>query len=324
MRPGIVVGAAILALLLPAIPAIADPPTAVGVGASAPGVARAERPAERIDNLRLQRIPKGSMRGRLVVAGSLDHLPYEGVVHEVVIRMTMTVPRGDGRLRTVGRKVMDYRLPAGVSPQNMTLRWLLSKRDSRLVDRAGDAARVSVVVRESRADGPMTRHFKVADRLRVEPLTVPPTIGSSPKSEASTVFIPAGVYRVQQPQGSYWLYTSENTSGAPYVGETGLEGSDDASTWTFSPFQGPDKAPDDGSLYLVGGVPTWSFSVTEYVNFGFPTMSVSGSFGNGGALAQMAWIGIPEGYPCPSNLPSCTSGFPVGDGSVSGMAPSWE
>ncbi len=287
-------------------------------------VAATPETSQRVDNLRLQRITKGSMRGRLVVAGSLDHLPYEGVAHKVVIRMTMTVPRGDGRLRTVGRKVVDYRLPTGVSPQNMTLRWLLSERESRLVVRAGDAARVSVVVRESRAAGPMITYLEAADRLRVEPLRPPPTYRSAPRAAVGAIFIPAGIYRNEQPQGSYWLYTSENETGAPYVGETGLDGLDADPIWALSPIQGPDKAPDDGSIAMVGDVPTWSFTVTEYVNFGSPTMSVSGSFSSGGAQAQMSWIGIPVGYPCPSGATSCTWGFlPVGNGNVSSMTAQW-
>ena len=262
------------------------------------------------------------MRGRLVVAGSLDHLPDERVAHEVVIRMKMTVPRGDGRSRTVGRKVMDYRLPAGVSPQNMTLRWLLTERESRLVDRAGDRARVSVVVRESRAAGPMITYLKVADRLRLEPLTTPPSYGSAPRSTAGTVFIPAGFYQVnfpgnlQVPPGPYYVATSEDPSGAPFIWGVGNAGvsPDYWEEWSLSPtwiiYQDTgNPGPGDGYIYMNGSVPTWSFDDTFLVQYGCPTYRVSGSFTNG--AVAMSWTGAVCGL----------SQLPIGDGSVTGMKP---
>lgn len=257
------------------------------VASSVPWAAKAP---ERIENLRLQRIPSGSLRGRLVVAGRLDHLPADGVVREVVIRMTMTVPRSDGGRRTVGRKVLHYRLPAGVSPQDMTLRWLMDKPESRLVDRAGDAARLTVVVRESRAGGPMARHVKVAERLRVEPLAPLPSFTTSARSTG--VFIPAGYY---SSLSGYHLWTAEDASGAPYVGGIGLGGGKDTYvTWFLMPLwilQGStagSPGPGNGYLYLDKSLPSWSLS-TSCPKGPSVTAGASGTFSQGSAF--MSWEG---------------------------------
>lgn len=297
---------ALLALAIPHGSAAAEPARASAQVTSAGAAAEAP---ERVENLRLQRITSGPMRGRLVVAGSLDHLPNEGVAHDVVIRMTMTVPRGDGRSRTVGRKVLDYRLPAGVSPQNLTLRWLLSERESRLVDRAGDAARVTVVVRESRVGGPMAKHVKVAERLRVEPHPVLRDSTTSARSATpGVIFIPAGFYSRSIPWGTngwgdpayamYYLWTSEDDTGAPYVDSIGFSpplAEEYSQIWLLIPAwkqagkSSGSPGPGSGYIYANGETPSWSYNTTGGC-IGNPPVTANGAFsGANGQYASMAW-----------------------------------
>lgn len=302
----VVAAVALVALAMPHGSAAAEPVRSSAEVTSAGDPAES---AERVDNLRLQRIASGSMRGRLVVAGSLDHLPDEGVVHDVVVRMTMTVPRGDGRSRTVGRKVLDYRLPAGVSPQNMTLRWLLSARETRIVDRAGDEAQVSVLVGESRAAGPLVMHRKEVDELRIEPLRALPSYGRSLRGKAQPVFIPAGLYQfwqtdpqAQLPEGTYWVTTSEDRSGAPYVSGAGFNGTDWNTVWFAQPawdwfsLGSGSPGPGEGYIYMrrpdtLDPVPTLSWSLLSTWS-DYPTVSLNGSFSNDGTKAWMNWNGI--------------------------------
>jgi hypothetical protein len=287
---------ALLALAIPHGSAAAEPARASAQVTSAGAAAEAP---ERVENLRLQRITSGPMRGRLVVAGSLDHLPDEGVARDVLVRMSMTVPRGDGRSRTVGRKLLDYRLPAGVSPQNLTLRWLLSERESRLVDRAGDAARVSVVVRETLAAGPISTHLKVAERLRVEPLFVPPSLGPTPK--ATTIFIPGGFYM----NGTTYLWTAEDPKGAPYVGGAG-DGGPSAykdgfilkPLWIQRGATSGSPGPGGGYVYMNGSVPSWSISTLWSPNC-TRTATISGTF-SGAYGGYMSWDTF---YCGPANVP---------------------
>ena len=286
---------ALVALVIPHGFAAAEPVRSTARVASAGAAAEAP---ERVDNLRLQRIGTGSMRGRLVIAGSLDHLPDQGVVRDVVVRMTMTVPRSAGGWRTVGRKVLDYRLPAKVSPQDMTLRWVLGKRESRQVNRAGDAARVTVVVRESRAGGPMERHVKVAERLQVEPLAPLQSFTTSVRSTG--IFIPAGYYTSRLNGLTYHLWTSEDASGAPYVGGVMFAGTsalDYTDGWYLFPLwrlkfeESGSPGPGGGYLYMSGSVPSWSYTTVAY---GDPpctmTATARGTFS--ASAAAVSWQGF--------------------------------
>jgi hypothetical protein len=290
----IVAGTAILALLFPAVPAIADPPSGAGGAASAHGVARAERPAERVDNLRLQRVTDGPMRGRLIVAGSLDHIGEMDEARVVTVRMALSVPRRNGGWRTIGTNDMDYRLPPRVSPQDMTLRWVLSPVRSRIVTRAGDAARLSVVVRESGTPAGVVTHRKTVKSLRIEPLFVPPSHGAT--SRASTMFIPGGFYGSDE-DATFYLWTAEDATGAPYVGGAGYSVNDPfANNWSLEPlwtWQGADSGspgPGGGYVYMNGPVPSWSMS-TLFDPYCTITATISGTF-SGTTGAAMTWNDI--------------------------------
>lgn len=307
MRRGIVAGAAILTLLLPALPAIADP-TRGAVGAvSAQGVARAERPAERVDNLRLQRVTDGPMRGRLIVAGSLDHIREMDKAREVLVRMTLSVPRRDGGWRTIGVKVMDYRLPARVSPQNMTLRWILSPVRSRIVTRVGDAARLTVFVRESGTSAGVVTHRKTVKSLRIEPLIGLGSFAATPRAIWPWInfFIPGGYY-ASDVHSTLYLWTAEDFSGAPYVGGLGYAGSanfDYRDYWALEPLwmaQGAASGipgPDGGYVSQYADNHAWSMNALR-----FPACTVStwasGLFSDA-TDATMAWEDI---YCAPDQL----------------------
>ena len=252
--------------------------------------------SERVDNLRLQRIDTGSMRGRLVLAGSLDHLPGEDLAHDVVVSLTIAITRGVGRWRQVGHKVIDYRLPAGLSPQNMTLRWLLSPQESRMVRRARDAAQVTVVVRESRAGGAVVKYIKSADHLRIEPLVVP---GAPAKSlRSGSTFIPGGYYASDGGSAtSYYIWTGEDGAGTPYVGGLGFTGTAEAEHedhWALSPLwliQGQGSGspgPGGGYVYMDGAVPSWSYQTT--VPGCGNSVAANGTFS--GTSASAAWGGF--------------------------------
>lgn len=286
-----VVAAAVAVTVLggmgPALAAAGDGPRG-DVGGSS--VAKA---SERIDNLRLQRITSGSMRGRLVVAGSLDHLPAPGAARDVVVRMTMSVPRGGGSTVEVARKVLRYLLPAHVSPRDMTLRWVLGEGESRIVRRAGDAARVSVVVRESRPGGRASMVGTVEDRLPVEPHTNPPSYANATRS--TVTFIPAGYYSSDE-NATFYLWTAEDPSGAPYVGGFGYGGSaanNYEDYWALDPLwmmQGAESGspgPGGGYIYMDGSVPSWSMS-TLWMPDCTETASGSGTF-SGSSNAAMSW-----------------------------------
>jgi len=236
------------------------------------------------------------LTARLVVAGSLDHLRDAGVARDVLVRMTMTVPGGDGGRRTVGTKVLDYRLPARVSPQNMTLRWVLGDRESRLVHRAGDRARLSVVVREARAGGRATIIGKVAERVRVERHANPPSYSTAARS--SVTFIPGGFYASDE-NSRFYLWTAEDGSGAPYVGGFGYSGSaanNYNDYWALDPLwmiQGADSGspgPGGGYVYMDGSVPSWSMSTISSPGC-TEAASGSGTF-SGSTSAAMSWPGF--------------------------------
>jgi hypothetical protein len=256
--------------------------------------------AERIDNLRLQRIDAGPLRGRLVVAGSLDHIGAAKSVRDVRVRMTMSVPTRGAAWREVGSKTMKYRLPARVKPQDMTLRWLLSAKQSRTVSRAGASARLSVQVRESATSGKLWSHRTAKKGLRVESLPTPPSHG--PAARAAGDFLPGGFYTSNDEDLSFFLWTAEDASGAPYVGALGFTGTAAEGyydSWSMSPLwllQGSapgSPGPGNGYVYMSGSTATWSYSGTvllpnPYVssNCNVP-LSAGGTFS--GSSAAVSW-----------------------------------
>jgi hypothetical protein len=309
LRAVVAVGAAaLLVLAQPVTPASSTSAESVGASTSSGSAGTSNR----IDNLRLQRVESGMLRGRLIVAGSLDHRRASGVERDVRVRMTLRVPRKNGGSLTLGTKVMDYRLPVRVSPQDMTLRWLLSPRMSRLVSRAGDDARVTVHVRESRVTGGVFAHRTTAQRLRVEPF-VEPSIQGWALSATGSIFIPAGYY-ASDADSTYYLWTAEDAAGAPYVGGMGFTGSaayNYNNYWALSPLwmlngsTSGSPGPGGGYVYMNGSVPTWSMN-TVWMPDCSMTAVASGTFSTGGA--HMSW----EGFGCNTdNL------MWVGPGSVS-------
>jgi hypothetical protein len=231
------------------------------------GVESATKPAStgRVDNLRLQSIDSGPMRGRLVVAGTLDHIESAVTIRDIRVRMTLSVPRRNGEWRDIGQRVRDYRLPAQVSPQNMTLRWILNAQKSQRVERAGDAARLTVRVRETDESGNISTYRKVTRALKVEPIFVPSTSGQSLRS--GSIFIPGGYY-ASDANATYYVWTTEDDAGAPYVGGAGFSGSavnGYNDYWVLQPLwalQGVAGRPGPGGgyIYMNGSVPSWSYN----------------------------------------------------------------
>jgi hypothetical protein len=301
-----ILGTLVIAVLS-ATPAMADATPDAVSAVSAQGAVRAERPAERVDNVRLQRVTEGPMRGRLIVAGSLDHIREMNEAREVTVRMTLSVPRRDGGWRTIGTKDMDYRLPPRVSPQDMTLRWILSPVRSRIVTRAGDAARLSVVVRESGTSVDVVTYRKTVKSLRIEPLIGLGSFAVTPRAidPRFNFFIPGGYY-ASDVHSTFYLWTAEDFSGAPYVGGLGYAGTatyDYRDYWALEPFwvaQGAASGipgPDGGYVSQYADSHAWSMNALR-----FPACTVStwasGLFSDA-TDATMAWEDI---YCAPGQL----------------------
>jgi hypothetical protein len=195
-----------------------------------------------------------------VVAGTLDHIESAVTIRDIRVRMTLSVPRRNGEWRDIGQRVRDYRLPAQVSPQNMTLRWILNAQKSQRVERAGDAARLTVRVRETDESGNISMYRKVTRALQVEPIFVPSTSGRSLRS--GTVFIPGGYY-TSDANATYYVWTAEDVGGAPYVAGAGFSGSAANAhhdPWVLQPQWPLHGGPGAGYVYMDGSVPLWSIN----------------------------------------------------------------
>jgi hypothetical protein len=246
---------------------------------------------ERIDNLRLQAVTSGPIRGRLVVAGSLDHIESADTARDIRVHMTLSVLRRNGGWRDIGQRVREYRLPARVSPQNMTLRWLLNSKKSERVDRAGDSVRLTVRVRETDESGNSSTYRKVTRTLQVEPLFVPSAGERSIRS--GVTFIPAGYY-ASDADSTYYVWTAEDDAGAPYVGGGGFSGSaanNYEDYWALQPLwalQGVTGSPGPGGgyIYMNGSVPSWSYNTLLFPDCNIAA-TMQGSFS--GSRGAFSW-----------------------------------
>lgn len=162
---GVVVGIGLLLTTVSPVPAVAvgGPTTSAATHRQCTNSDDFKVGSDRIDNLRLERVPSGSLAGRAIVAGRFD-VAHSSKPQQVRLRVTVREPSG-----VIARQVWNYDLPAGVAPQNTIIRHALTRGQTRAVDKAGHRATVVVDVwQQDDSTRPVTsghRHTVVAKNL---------------------------------------------------------------------------------------------------------------------------------------------------------------
>lgn len=172
---------------------------------------------DRVDNIRLLKIDFGPSKGQYVVAGRLDHLP-SAKPQDVRIRMILRT--GGAESKVIGRSIQDYQLPAGMTPMNMPIRWVLTPVQSRDVHRNRDSAVVTIDVWQDRTGGKHVttgkRHSVSATNLTVQDASTNTTRSVVMKERPfPPPFVPFGIYLDESKE--YGLTTTEDDSGRVQV-----------------------------------------------------------------------------------------------------------
>lgn len=265
--------------------------------------------SDRVDNLRFEHIDSGPLAGRLVLAGRFDHVGNTEE-QQVRVRITLRSRPGTDAASVIGRKVLDYDLPAGAAPQDSPLRWLLTRSQSRAVRSQGDAAVVAVDIWQHGVAGEHVtrghRHSATATRLDIH--------GPSSKERAASgrsSDLPMLLPNILYEGSGVIVFTSEDWGMNVYVSQVY------GTTWSAQPSWSTSTSP----IILTSSGPgsgfpaadgTWSIQSTlgaAGCAAADPTqMAVTGQFIDQGGAVDIAWADLR----CPWGMPDAPAGSASG------------